>query len=194
MEQKVGQAHQRNVSGWLTPLERRANSDADHRVKEQQAGRCGAAGIAPSGRTGQPGQVHGPSRFQGPARGCSSSLRSVGRPSGGARKGHAPGSGHRARRGALRRCRGVADERPLPIPKKAAASREPLPAAGPGAPGVDRLFGPLRTGETGSSVKVTAARCRSEQYRPEGCREGRPAASGSCRHPGNAPVAGRRVR
>lgn len=40
---------------------------------------------------------------------------------------------------------GVADERPLPpVPKKASANREPLPAPSPGAPGVDRLFGPLK--------------------------------------------------
>jgi len=40
---------------------------------------------------------------------------------------------------------GIADERPLPpVPKKASASRDALPASSPGAPGVDRLFGPLK--------------------------------------------------
>ncbi|MEC7946499.1 MAG: HRDC domain-containing protein [Myxococcota bacterium] len=59
-----------------------------------------------------------------------------------------PGSGmHRRHAAGLLAAvqEGVADERPLPpVPKKAAASREPLPAASPGAPGVDRLFGPLK--------------------------------------------------
>lgn len=40
---------------------------------------------------------------------------------------------------------GMADERPLPPPaKKVQADREPLPPSSPGAPGVDRLFGPLK--------------------------------------------------
>ena len=40
---------------------------------------------------------------------------------------------------------GLADERELPpVPKKASAAREPLPPSSPGAPGVDRLFGPLK--------------------------------------------------
>lgn len=40
---------------------------------------------------------------------------------------------------------GVADTRPLPkVRKKSSANREPLPDASPEAPGVDKLFGPLK--------------------------------------------------
>jgi len=59
-----------------------------------------------------------------------------------------PGSGMHRKHGAslLKAVKaGIADDRPIPpVPKKASATREPLPASSPGAPGVDKLFGPLK--------------------------------------------------
>jgi ribonuclease D len=59
-----------------------------------------------------------------------------------------PGSGmHRKYGSALLKAvrEGVKDDRPIPpVPKKSSAAREPLPPSSPGAPGVDRLFGPLK--------------------------------------------------